>query len=232
MKCIIIDDEPLAIEVLKMHLSKFDNVRLVASFTNPLQAFEIIEREKIDFLLIDINMPEINGLEFIKSLSYKPLVVITTAYKEYAVKGYELDVLDYLIKPVSFERFIRMMNKVMQRLYQEHHFRKNILIEPHIFIKSNKKLIKVNLTDILYVESLKDYVKVVTVTGSYLVYKSITAFTEELPESMFLRIHRSFSISLNKITAVNGNQVELNDKVLPIGRNYIKKAKQKIFNTP
>jgi len=231
IKCIIIDDEELAISVIEAHLKSFENVEIFGSFTNPLKAFEIIESEKIDLIFLDINMPQINGLSFIETLNHKLKIVITTAYREYAVKSYELNVLDYLVKPIPFDRFLKTMNKVFQQIYLSNLSKeKSLLQEPHLFLKANKKLIKVNLKDIIYIESLKDYVKVVTSTGNYVVYKTITALTEELPSEIFIRIHRSYTISINKVKAINGNQVEFEGKTIPIGRNYIKQTKERILN--
>jgi DNA-binding LytR/AlgR family response regulator len=231
IKCIIIDDESLAISVIESHLTNFDIIELVGTFTNPLKAYEIIEREKIDLVFLDINMPQLNGLDFIGNLNHKLTIVITTAYREYAVKSYELNVLDYLVKPISFDRFLKTINKVYQQIYISNTTTDiNIKQEPYIFLKANKKLIKVNLNDIIYIESLKDYVKVSTQMGDYVVHKSLTALTEELPNTIFIRIHRSFTISINKVIAIDGNLLELLNKKIPIGRNYIKQTKERILN--
>ncbi len=231
IKCIIIDDEPLAISVVESHLEKFDNIEIVASFTNPIKAYELIDQEKIDLIFLDINMPQINGLDFLKNLIHKPLIVITTAYREYAVKSYELDVLDYLVKPIPFERFIKTINKVYQMInFQNIASSQGESQDPYIFLKANKKLVKINLNDIIYIESLKDYIKVATVSNDYIVHKSLTALTAELPASMFIRIHRSFTISIDKVVALDGNLVELINKKIPIGRNYIKQTKERILN--
>ncbi|MFT5249035.1 MAG: two-component system LytT family response regulator [bacterium] len=231
IKCIIIDDESLAISVIENHLKNFDHVEVVATFTNPLKAYHILEQEKIDLIFLDINMPEMTGFTFIENLSYKPLIVITTAYREYAVKSFEINILDYLVKPIPFNRFLKTINKVYQQVYVNNKVADTSLQqEPHIFLKVNKKLIKVNLNDILYIESLKDYIKVVTSLGDYVVHKSLTSITEELPNSNFMRIHRSYSISINKIIALEGNTVEISNRKIPIGRNYTKQVKERIFN--
>ncbi|EDP72791.1 two-component system response regulator protein [Flavobacteriales bacterium ALC-1] len=232
IKCVIIDDERLAIEVIENHLKNFDHVEVVASFDNPLKAYPLLEQEKIDVIFLDINMPQMTGFSFIENLSNKPLIVITTAYREYAVKSFELSVLDYLVKPIPFNRFLKTMNKVYQQVYLN-----NVGVdvtlqqEPHIFLKVNKKLVKVNLNDILFIESLKDYIKVITTIGDYVVHKSLTAITEELPQSSFIRVHRSYTISINKIIALEGNTIEISNKKIPIGRNYLKKTKERIFNS-
>ncbi|WP_317129876.1 LytR/AlgR family response regulator transcription factor [Gelidibacter salicanalis] len=231
IKCIIIDDEALAISVIENHLKDFDYIEIVETFTNPLNAYRILEKEKIDLIFLDINMPQLTGFAFIENLNYRPLIVITTAYREYAVKSFELNILDYLVKPIPFDRFLKTINKVYQHVYQNtSKVDANLQQEPHIFLRVNKKLIKTNLNDILYIESLKDYIKVITVLGDYVVHKSLTAITEELPQFNFMRIHRSYTVSINKINALEGNNVEISNRKIPIGRNYSKQAKERIFN--
>ena len=230
IKCLIIDDESLAIKVIEDHLKNFDHIEIVATFNNPLKAYPIIEQEKIDVIFLDINMPQLSGFAFIENLSYKPLIVFTTAYREYAVKSFELNVLDYLVKPIPFNRFLKTMNKVYQQAYiTSASAELNLQQEPHIFLKVSKKLIKVNLNDILYIESLKDYIKVITSLGDYVVHKSLTAISEELPQSNFLRVHRSYTISINKIKSVEGNTIEIANRRIPIGRNYVKITRERIF---
>jgi len=232
IRCVIIDDEPLAINVIENHLKNFDNIEVVATFNNPLKAYSVLEQEKIDLIFLDINMPQLSGFAFIDNLSHRPLIVITTAYREYAVKSYELNILDYLVKPIPFNRFLKTINKVYQQVYVSSNTGEaNIQQEPHIFLKVNKKLIKVNLNDILLIESLKDYIKVMTKLGDHVVHKSLTAITEELPQSNFIRIHRSYTISINKIDALEGNTVEIANRRIPIGRNYLKLTKERILNT-
>jgi len=231
IKCIIIDDEQLAIEVIKTHLKNFDYIQVAASFNNPLKAYPFLEQEKIDVIFLDINMSQMTGFSFIESLRNKPLIVITTAYREFAVKSFELNVLDYLVKPIPFNRFLKTINKINQLVYENNTSGNvSLLQEPHIFLKVNKKLVKVNFNDIFFIESLKDYIKVTTTVGNLVVHKSLTAITEELPQSSFIRVHRSFTISINKISALEGNTIEISNKKIPIGRNYLKKTKERIFN--
>ena len=231
IRCAIIDDEPLAIHVVEDHLKHFDNIEIVGTYNNPLKAFGLLQQERIDVIFLDINMPQMGGFAFIENLTYRPLVVVTTAYREYAVKSFEMDILDYLVKPISFNRFLKTMNKIYQQVYMHSGGADATLYqEPHIFLKVDKKLVKVNLNDIFYMESLKDYIKVITKLGDYVVHKSLTAITEELPQSSFIRIHRSFTISINKITAIEGNTIEIADKKLPIGRNYIKQTKERVLH--
>jgi len=231
IKCIIIDDEPLAVQIVEDHLKNFENIEIVSTFNNPLKAFSILQQERIDVIFLDINMPQMSGFDFIETLSYKPFIVVTTAYREYAVKSFELDILDYLVKPIPFNRFLKTVNKIYQQVYlNSSGLDPAIYHEPHIFLKVDKKLVKVNFNDIFYVESLKDYIKVITKLGDYVVHKSLTAITEELPQSSFMRIHRSFTISINKISAIEGNTIEIANKKIPIGRNYSKQTKERILH--
>lgn len=233
IKCIIIDDEPLAIKVLKNHLNEFQNMELVETFNTPIAALPLIESKEIDVIFLDINMPKMNGLDFLKSLTVRPHTVITTAYREFAVESFDLDVLDYLVKPIPFGRFLKAVNKINTRLNLERDKTVEVLFkeDPFIFLKVDKKLMKIKLNDILYIESLKDYIKVITLLGDYLVHKSMTSISEELPKENFIRIHRSFTIAINKIKSVEGNSVEIANRRIPIGRNYLQFAKQKIFNS-
>ena len=232
IKCIIIDDEPLAGEVIETHLNEFSNMHLLATFTNPLDALTIIESGEVDAIFIDINMPKMNGLDFIKSLDAKPYFIITTAYREYAVESFDLDVFDYLVKPVPFTRFLKSINKLSQKMMLE---QSTGVVQPatdksFIFLKVDKKLIKIKFEDIYFIESLKDYIKVFTKSGDYLAHKSLSGITEELPSNLFLRIHRSFTVALDKIQALEGNSVLVADKRIPIGRKYINHAKDVILN--
>lgn len=232
IKCIIIDDEPLAAEVIENYLKDFSNVEHVGSFTNPLEALETIESGEVEAVFIDINMPKMNGLEFIRSIEAKPYFIITTAYREYAVESYDLDVLDYLVKPIPFNRFLKSINKLSLK------FNADKSIESHpdhsekqfIFLKVDKKLVRIKFDDIHFIESLKDYIKVFTSVGDFLAHKSLTSITEELPKNQFLRIHRSFTVSLDKIQALEGNSVLLKGKRIPIGRKYVNHAKDVILN--
>ena len=227
IRCVIIDDEPLAIRVIESHLSKVKTFNVVATFVNPLEAIEILQTGDIDVIFLDINMPLINGLDYIKTLQDPPLVVITTAYREYAVESFELDVLDYLVKPIPFSRFMKTVNKINIALSAN----SNNLDEDntHIFIKIDKKLVKIYLDEILYIESLKDYIKVTTTTDTYLVHQTLTSFTDALPQENFVRIHRSYTISISKVSAIIGNMVEINGLQIPIGRNYVQEVKDIIL---
>ena len=232
IKCIIIDDEPLAAEVIENYLKEFSNVEHVGSFTNPLEALELIESGEIEAVFIDINMPKMNGLEFIRSIEAKPSFVITTAYREYAVESYDLDVLDYLVKPIPFNRFLKSINKLSLKFNADRSMENahDSAEKSFIFLKVDKKLVRIKYDDIHFIESLKDYIKVFTSEGDFLAHKSLTSITEELPKSKFLRIHRSFTVSLDKIDALEGNSVLVKGKRIPIGRKYVNHAKDVILN--
>ncbi len=226
-RCIIIDDEPLAIRVIESHLSKIKSLEVIATFTNSVEAMEVMQTGDIDVLFLDINMPVINGMDFIKTLHNPPLIVMTTAYREYAVESFELDVLDYLVKPIPFTRFMKTINKINNALSINTGNQEDDRL--HTFIKIDKKLVKIYLDEVFYVESLKDYIKITTTSGTHLVHQTLTSFTESLPSDQFIRIHRSFTISITRVSAVIGNMVEINDTQIPIGRNYVQEVKSIIL---
>lgn len=232
IKCIIIDDDPLAIKIIEKYLSEFQNFNIIKTFNNPIAAITTIEKDDIDVIFLDIHLSKINGLEFVKTLDPKPNIVITTAYREYAVESYEIDVLDYLIKPIPFNRFLKAINKITQKVYTQKSNEKDIELEneSYIFLKVDKKLVKIKFNDIFYIESLKDYIKIFTGNGDYFVHKSLTSITEELPKKNFIRIHRSYTIAIDKVVSVEGNLVEIASKKIPIGRKYVNYAKQTILN--
>ena len=232
IKCVIIDDEPLAIKVVENHLKEFQNFEVIETFNNPIEALSLLEKGNVDALFLDINMPKMNGLDFAKTLNSKMNVVITSAYREYAVESFDLNVLDYLVKPIPFNRFLKTINKITQQVYLQKGIQKeeDSSNESFIFLKVDKKLVKIKFKDILYIESLKDYIKVFTTLGNYLVHKSLTSMTEELPDTNFIRIHRSYTIAIDKVKSVEGNLVEIATTKIPIGRKYVNHAKRIILN--
>ncbi|CAA0226953.1 DNA-binding response regulator, LytR/AlgR family [Tenacibaculum maritimum] len=232
ISCIIIDDEPLAVKVIKNHLQELRQIVVIGTFTNPIEALSVLEVEKVDVMFLDINMSRMNGLEFLRSISVKPYVIVTTAYREYAAESYDLNVLDYLVKPIPFPRFLKAINKVTQQLYLTKNIVQNVGDQDSfIFLKVEKKLVKVKYVNMLYIQSLKDYIKVYTEEGNYIVHKSLTNILEELPSQKFLRIHRSYIISLEKVKSIEGNSVEIGTVRIPIGRKYMSQAKQIILQT-
>jgi DNA-binding LytR/AlgR family response regulator len=232
IRCIIIDDEPLAIKIIETYLKEFQNIELEGTFNNPLEAISTIEKGNIDVAFIDIKMPKLNGLEFIEISNSKTHFIITSAFREFAVESYYLNVLDYMVKPIPFNRFLKSINKLTKQIYLEKKL-KGISSDEEksfIFLKVDKKLIKIRFNEILYIESLKDYILIYTLTDKHLVHKPLTTITEELPFDRFLRIHRSFTIAIDKVEYLEGNTVYINGNRIPIGRKYIDHAKDIILN--
>ena len=217
-KCYIVDDEPLAINVIEQHLSKLDQFEICGTSTDPIEAFNHLKTLRPDLLFLDIEMPDLNGLELIESIEIKPEVIITTAYREYAVEGFEHNVLDYLVKPIPLKRFLKAIDKFLQ----QKGIAQNDKRDPpsYIFVKADRKTIKVDLQDILYVEGVKDYVKIVLPNQNILTKISIGNFHELLPQEQFLRVHKSFVVAKNKITAFTAHDVEIGEIEIPIGRVY------------
>lgn len=231
VKCLIVDDEPLAINVIKNHIKSFTDFEVVSTCEDAMEAFHLLKKHSIDLIFLDINMPGLNGIELIKSLEQPPMVVITTAYREHAVEGFELNVFDYLIKPISLPRFVKTADKVMEH-FQILKRALGIQKPPdsdYLFIKVDKKIVKIFLSDILYVESLKDYVRIFTEAENFITHQNLGNFTASLPPDQFLRIHRSFTIALDKIKALVGNDVEIGNKKIPIGRNYQQDIRKRIL---
>jgi DNA-binding LytR/AlgR family response regulator len=212
VRCLIIDDEPLAINIIKNYLENFENFELISTFNNAIDGLKFLKNNSIDVIFLDINMPVLDGINFIKSLEDPPLIIMTTAYNEFALETYELDVLDYLVKPIEFPRFIKAINKVNKRLDSTNgkHTIDTNKERPFIFVKiDKKKMKKIFLDEILVIESLKDYLKINTISSRYIVHSTLTDFTNLLPARDFIRIHRSFTISIHKIDALEGNSIEI-----------------------
>jgi DNA-binding LytR/AlgR family response regulator len=227
-RCLIIDDEPLAIKLIRTHLTKLDSFEIAGECRNALKAIEFLKKEKIDLMFLDINMPEITGLAFLKSIPDPPYVIITTAFREYAIEGYDLDVVDFLLKPISFERFLKAINRYCNRM-RSSNSKKNInSSESHekkyIHIQDGKNIFKLQYEDIIYFEGYGEYVKVITTSKTYLVRDSMTEFENRLSPDCFFRIHKSYIVNIQKITRFSTIHVLLNNIELPIGRIYREKA--------
>jgi DNA-binding LytR/AlgR family response regulator len=224
-KCLIIEDEPLAQNVLKKYIEEHPSLELTAICSDALEAQSQLARQPVSILFLDINLPRLSGISFLKSLAHPPLVIFTTAYAEYAVEGFELDAIDYLVKPFSFERFLKAVNKALEKL--ERSVAGNAApVSNSIFIKADKKVYKINLDDIQYLEALDDYVKVVTTQNNYLVNDTLKSLLEELPATHFVRVHKSFVIATGKIVFFEGNYVKIGSREIPIGASY----REEIFN--
>lgn len=232
LKVIIVDDEPLAINVLKNYVAQIKELELINTFSNAVDASTYLQSNEVDIIFLDIHMPILDGLEFIKTLNKAPMIIITTAHEEFAVESFELAVMDYLVKPIPFPRFLKAVNRIV-KLKQMHSSadKNNPGDYPSIFVKvDKKKLQKIHLDEIVVVESLKDYIRIKTSTGKYIVHKTLSSFTDELPSDKFIRIHRSFTISIDKVQVVEGNSVEIDDTRYTIGRSYINDVKDRILN--
>ncbi|WP_299666579.1 LytTR family DNA-binding domain-containing protein [uncultured Polaribacter sp.] len=232
VQCLIIDDEPLAINIIKNYLQQLDSFEVVNTFDNAIDGLNFLKNTSVDVIFLDINMPVLDGINFIKSLENPPLIIITSAYSDFALETYELDVLDYLVKPIEFPRFVKAVNKISKRLDGSSTVLDKTNDRPYLFVKiDKKKMKKIFLDEILTVESLKDYLKINTTTGKYIIHSTLSDFTNLLPSHNFIRIHRSYTIAINKIDAVEGNSVEIEGLRYVIGRSYIESVKHKILNS-
>ena len=232
LKVIIIDDEPLAINVLKNYVEQVKELQLVSTFSNAVDGSTYLQSHEVDIVFLDIHMPILDGLEFLKTLHEAPMVVITTAHEEFALESFELEVIDYLVKPIPFPRFLKAVNRII-KLKQNNSPSERIGTQEHpsIFVKvDKKKLQKIYLDEIVVIESLKDYIRIKTTTGKYIVHKTLSSFTDELPADQFIRIHRSFTISIDKVQVVEGNSLEIDNTRYTIGRSYLNEVKAKILN--
>jgi DNA-binding LytR/AlgR family response regulator len=225
ISCVAVDDEPPALMVIEKYIGAVPSLQLVAQCNNALEALDVIQNNKVDLMFLDVQMPRILGTDFIRTLSNPPKVIFTTAFRKFAVEGFELDAVDYLIKPISFERFLKALNKVMSlnlQVDQARLARINLKSDhdPFIYLRSDRKNVKVDLNTILFIESLKDYIKVVTTHSVIVTRQSISSIEDSLPADSFVRIHRSFIVSLSKIKSYTSELIQIGDYELPISRSY------------
>jgi DNA-binding LytR/AlgR family response regulator len=218
IKCLIIDDEPAAQEILKTYTADDSRLELVEVCSNAFKASDVLAKEKIDLLFLDINMPKLSGLAFYKTLNQPPAVIFTTAYPEFAVEGFEVDAVDYLLKPFTFERFYKAVSKVFEKMQAPNAESKDFIV-----LNANKKMYKINIADIFYLEAQADYVNVHLKDKELLVHETLQHLHQQLPENQFMRIHKSFVVSLNKFDYIEGNMLMINSKYLPIGEAYREK---------
>jgi DNA-binding LytR/AlgR family response regulator len=227
IRCLIVDDEPPAREIIRRYVQEIPMLQLMGECANAIQVLTILQQQQIDLLFLDIRMPQLNGTDFIKTLQHPPKVIFTTAFSEYALEGYELDVVDYLMKPIRFDRFLKAVNKafplnnastalkpVVSGITEE---KKN---ESFVYFRADRKMVKVMLDDILYIESMKDYIKVNTRQGVIITKQSISSVEAMLPGKLFVRTHRSFIVSINKIKSFTNELVEIDKTDIPIGKLF------------
>lgn len=228
VKCIIVDDEKIAREIIASYVDKLQNIEVVGSCKNVSEAFEVLNTQKVDLVFLDINMPEISGLSLAKSVSKDTKIIFTTAYREFALEGFDLQAVDYLLKPISFDRFLQAVQK-----YFDLHMNKpklneeeNFAAQDSFYVRSDRKMVKARLKDIKYVESIGDYVKIYTCEGAIITRETLSNIESKLPENRFLRIHRSFIVSLNYLSGYTNEYVEIGSKALPISRSYKERVLQ------
>lgn len=238
IKCLIVDDEQIAREIIKTYLGRLPYLQLVGECRNAVQALEILQKETIDLLILDIEMPNLSGIELVKSFAQRPLIVFSTAYPQYALESYDLDVVDYLLKPVRFGRFLQAINKVSERLklqrLPETEADSQALTLPsaqdYLLIRADHKVYKVAYTDIVYIQSMKEYAAFYLHSGKkILALMALKQLEEELPEQQFLRIHRSYIIPIQAVTAVNRQYVQLGETKIPVGGHYWQYARERLI---
>lgn len=232
IRCLIVDDEPLAIEKLSGFVEKIPVLEQAGAFTNAIEAFNFLKTHQVDLLFLDIQMEDLTGIQLLEILKTKPVVIITSAYSEYALKGYELDVTDYLLKPISFERFLQAVDKVTEKLsIQKLHFKSSVTPGEQltaqtetrfILVKTDYHMEKVSFDNMLYIEGMKDYLGIITPEKRIMTLMSFNSIEELLPEREFIRIHKSFIIAMSKIDRIERNRVIINKQYLPIGETYRK----------
>ncbi len=230
IKCVLVDDEPLALKVLQNCFVNFHDFEVIGTFNNALEALDFINNNVVDTVFLDINMPMMTGFELISLIENKTKVVITTAFREFAAESYDLEVLDYLVKPIPLPRFIKCINKITTEFNLKNNIKiESVRIDSHIFIKVDKKMVKINIDEILFIEGMKEYIKVITVDKTYITHKSLTSLSEELPLDRFIRIHKSYTIAIDKVKFIEGNRIQIHSYTIPIGRNYSKDVKSRIL---
>ena len=225
IKCLIVDDEPPALEVLKKHIALVPSLELSATCINAVDALSALKETPIDLIFLDIQMPQILGTDFVRTLKTPPKIIFTTAFRRFAIEGFELDAVDYLLKPISFERFLKAVNKIGEQPVKNTDRAEPIekkMENGDIFInfRADRKVLKIALNDILYIESLKDYIKVVTTSKTIITKQSISSLEEMLPKDSFSRIHRSYIVSLSKIESYTSELIEIAKQELPVSRMY------------
>lgn len=231
ISCIIVDDEPVAREVIEAHLSKINSVKIIGTCGSAGEAFSLINEHKVDLIFLDINMPEISGLSFARSINTDIKIIFTTAYREYAIDGFDLQAVDYLLKPISFERLLRAISSFHKIHFSKEEQKIDGDKKEHndfIFVRSDRKMIRINLNEISYIESLSDYLKIYTSESPIVIRETISNIEKELLESKFIRTHRSFIVSLAALKSYTNEYLEVNGKAIPISRSYKSSVLEKL----
>ncbi len=228
IRCLVVDDEPLALHILEDYISKMPFLTLVKATTNPIEALQLVQEGGIDLVFLDVQMPELTGIQFLRIANGKSKVILTTAYSQYALEGYELDVIDYLLKPIAFDRFFKSVQKAQTiiqpsskpEVKQETSNPQNDFLSDFIFVKTEHKIQKVYLNDILFIEGLKDYISIFTPAERIITLQNMKKMEDALPEKHFIRVHKSYIVSINKIDSIERSRIFIGDKIIPVGDTY------------
>ncbi|HSA04148.1 MAG TPA: response regulator transcription factor [Tenuifilaceae bacterium] len=227
IRCIVIDDEPLAIEIIESYIEKIPYVELAGKFSNAIDALQYLKSNKVDLMLLDIQMPELTGIQLMKVLDNPPQVIFTTAYDNYAIKSYELDAVDYLLKPIEFDRFLKAIEKSWKRIergqsVEVNKVEQNSTKDTFIFIKTEHRVQRVEISEILYIEGMKNYLRVVTRTDKFMTLQNFKSICELLPVNQFMRVHKSFVVAVDKIDSIERSRIRIGKQLIPIGDTYKK----------
>lgn len=219
IRCLVVDDEPVAQRILQGFIDDLPELALVEKCSSAIAARSVLQREEVDLMLLDIQMPKLKGLAFLRTLADPPPVIITTAYREFALDGYELEVIDYLVKPIAFERFLKAINRYKKQFQQQLPPEEKLVDKSFIYVKSDRRTIKIPSAEIVYIEGMNNYAKIILAEGQHIIYKSLTQLLEQLPD-YFIRIHKSYIINKRAIRAFTSEYVEIEGKQIPIGKTY------------
>ncbi|MDB5135136.1 MAG: response regulator transcription factor [Mucilaginibacter sp.] len=227
IRCLVVDDEPLALHILEDYISKMPFLQLVKATTNPIEALQLVQQGNVDLVFLDVQMPELTGIQFLRIANGKAKVILTTAYPQYALEGYELDVIDYLLKPIAFDRFFKAVQKAQAILQpsakpeiKTEQAPQSDFLSDFIFVKTEHKIQKVYLNDILFIEGLKDYISIFTPAERIITLQNMKKMEDALPERHFIRVHKSYIVSLNKIDSIERSRIFIKDKIIPVGDTY------------
>ncbi|AYL97545.1 LytR/AlgR family response regulator transcription factor [Mucilaginibacter celer] len=229
IRCLVVDDEPLALHILEDYISKMPFLQLVKATTNPIEALTMVQAAEADLVFLDVQMPELTGIQFLKIANGKAKVILTTAYPQYALEGYELDVVDYLLKPIAFDRFFKSVQKAQSIIQpvatkpvvvQAEPVQQDDFSTDFIFVKTEHKIQKVYLHDIVFIEGLKDYISIFTSTERIITLQGMKKMEDALPEKHFVRVHKSYIVALNKIDSIERSRIQIGDKIIPVGDTY------------